>query len=141
MLGQVGKEKMQAHGKKSDRVLTPGLTALLLAALSGASACSGTPTVTYTGEVRPLAGVCEPTQHGILTITGSAVQFGPSQGVTILKGRLGAGGTLTAASDAPGMDRKPYHLSLTSTVQGDAVTGTYVTPRCRYSVNLHRTNP
>ncbi len=111
--------------------------ALLLALCAvGLAACGANQPVTYAGDLTPIAGTCDPAGRAVLIKRGQYVAFTPRQGVLILNGKIGPGGQVAATAQTPGADRKPYQVKFAATLAGDAITGAYTTPRCRYAVKL-----
>jgi hypothetical protein len=100
------------------------------------SGCAGDDRFTYAGDLTPTSGSCEPPGRAMLIRHGRYVQFTPRQGVLILDGQIAPDGQVTASLDTQGADRKPYHLILRAQLAANQVTGTYITPRCRYAVSL-----
>jgi hypothetical protein len=115
------------------RIKSQAAAVMLLAALAG---CSANQPVTYAGDLTPTAGTCDPPARAVLIRRGHYVQFTPRQGVLILDGQVAPGGRISAEADRPGADGKPYRLLLQAALAGPAITGSYVTPRCRYAVKL-----
>lgn len=109
------------------------LIALILAGCSGAGR-----TVVYAGPATPLAGACDPPAQAALTVRGEAIIFVPDSGTLELRG-LRNGMRFTADLNLVGADKKPYKLVFSGNLQGRVLRGTYITPRCRYSVALART--
>ena len=128
MLGQTGKEKMH----KLSLISQATILALL-------AACAADAPVTYAGTLTPQSGACDPTSRAVLIKRGRDLQFTPSQGVLILSGQVTPSGGIAAALSTPGADHKPYQLKLAATLAGDTITGAYLTPRCRYKVQLAKT--
>jgi hypothetical protein len=126
MLGHSGKEKMRTARLISQTTLC----ALFLAN------CATRAAITYAGDLTPQSGTCDPPARAILVTRGRDLQFTPTQGVLILPGQITPSGHIEAALQTQGADRKPYLLKLTATLTGQAISGTYVTPRCRYAVHL-----
>ncbi len=106
---------------------------MILPLLAG---CAGEERVTYAGELSPKSGTCDPPGRAMLIRHGRYVQFTPRQGVLILDGQIAPDGQVTASLDTQGADRKPYHLTLQAQLTTNLVTGTYITPSCRYAVAL-----
>ncbi len=98
------------------------------------SACSAQQ-VTYTGTLRPVAGVCDPPARAELTLRGKTVLFAPNSGTVYLTG-VQTGADITASKTLAGADKKPYKLVFKASHQGQAIQGTYETARCRYAVSL-----
>ena len=107
-----------------------------LAGLALLAACAADAPVSYAGNLTPQSGACDPASRAVLVKRGRDLEFTPSQGVLILSGQVTPSGDLAAALSTPGADHKPYLLKLSATLSGDTITGTYVTPRCRYKVLL-----
>jgi hypothetical protein len=130
----VGKEKMQMDGflsyDRSKRLILP--LGLVLVVLTGCAQDTA-----YAGKLAPLAGTCDAGTRATLQRHGSVIQFTPQDGVLALDGTVTQSGQIVAVQQTLGMDRKPYRLSFTGQLTGDSITGTYVTPRCRYSAALH----
>jgi hypothetical protein len=136
MVGHLGKEKMRAYGFCSYvRVFArrTGLLTLLLVPLANC----GDGVQTYVGQLEPLSGSCDVANRATLQRHGAIVQFSPQDGVLTLDGTLSSAGQIDAAQQTIGMDRKPYRLMFSGALAGSAITGQYVTPRCRYRVTLH----
>ena len=110
-----------------------------LAAAAFLSACAASTPTTYTGTLAPLAGTCDVLNRATLQRHAETVQFTPQDGVMVLEGTITPSGDISATEQTTGMDRKPYRLVFTGRVQGQAITGTYVSPRCRYTVSLQAT--
>ena len=118
----------------------------LLALAVALSACANNPTGIqgrWVGTVKPVAGTCDPASQAVLTIeTGRtppyAAIFSPTAGVLTLHGTSDGTGQVAADLHATGMNHQPYVLSFTATRAGDAITGIYVSSRCRAEVELHR---
>jgi len=106
-----------------------------LLTLSTMAGCAVQPT-TYSGDLTPVAGTCDPPARAVLVKRGQYVQFTPREGVLILDGKIAPDGATTASLDSPGANGKPYHLSLAATLTPSGISGVYVTPRCRYRVDL-----
>ncbi len=110
------------------------MSALVLgAALAG---CANEPPTRYAGSLVPLSGTCDATTRTLLVRHASSVEFVPQDGVLILRGAVDAAGNIKAAQDMRGATQGPYRLTFTGKLAADKVTGTYVTPRCRYGVKL-----
>ena len=99
------------------------------------SACASRE-VTYIGDLRPLAGVCDPPARAELTRKGKAILFLPNSGTIVLSG-LQDGAIITATKTMVGADKKPYKQVFNGHLQDQAIQGTYETARCRYTVLLH----
>ncbi len=96
--------------------------------------------LTFAGHLVPRSGTCDPASTAVLTLLHQSVVFAPNSGTLILRGSLSPDGHLAAELTLPGIDHKPYRLVLDAAREGDAVRGSYTTPRCRYDVSLERTD-
>ena len=109
-------------------------------------ACASNPTGLqgrWIGSVKPAAGTCDPASQAVLTIEAGrtppyAVMFSPTAGVLTLHGTSDGANQVAADLRATGMNHQPYVLAFSGTRTGERITGTYVTPRCRSEVELHR---
>ena len=110
--------------------------AALLAATCLLTACAGGPPTAYVGKLTPLAGTCDVLNRATVNRNGETVQFTPQEGVTVLEGTISRSGAIAASAQTMGMNRQPYRLAFTGVLHGQTMSGTYVTPRCRYSVLL-----
>ncbi len=108
--------------------------ALWLAVLP--TACAGTRTEGYFGNVTPQSGVCDPPNAASLTIRRDQVRFAPTQGVLVLSGSIAADGAITATLTIPDVNRKPTQYRLAAHLAGDDITGSYITPRCTSTISL-----
>ena len=100
------------------------------------SACAGTRTESYFGDVTPQSGVCDPSHGASLTIRRDQVRFAPTQGVLVLSGSIAKDGMITATLTVLDMNRKPVQYRVAAHLAGDEVIGSYVTPRCTSSISL-----
>ena len=139
-MGHLGKEKMQKKGLSSYGWRFQAVAALVVAPLAGLLGCSAGQSATYVGTLTAVSGTCDALNRATLVIHGTTVQFLPQDGVLALDGTATDGGVIAADQAAPGMDRRPYHLVLNAQRQAEVVTGTYLTPRCRYTLALHKTH-
>ena len=118
---------------------------LLVLALA-LSACATSPTGMqgrWVGSVKPAAGTCDPASQAVLTIEIGrtppyAATFSPTAGVLALHGTSDGADQVAADLHATGMNHQPYVLAFSGTRTGDTITGTYISPRCRSEVELHR---
>jgi hypothetical protein len=133
-LGQVGKEKIHRFGALSYRIVLTASFALLSAEIVS---CAADQTLTYTGLLVPRAGACDTSTRAVLLRKKSRVQFVPSDGVIVLEG-TSSGGEIVAQRKLVDMNHATYTLHFTGEVHGDHVSGAYVTPRCRYEIDLAR---
>jgi len=93
----------------------------------------------FAGSLQPQAGTCDPPSRAALTLNDAHVVFTPHEGVVALDGVLAADGSIRATTLSNGMDRTPYRQTFVGSLAGDRVTGSYTTPRCRYTVTLTAT--
>ncbi len=113
------------------------LTLLLL--LAG---CASPPASTdgqWFGDMMPdqAAPNCSPGRAS-LVLRGDAALFTPNEGTQTLTGTITPEGMVTATRSTLAADKKPYIVTLAAHVQGGLISGTYATPRCRYTVKLHQ---
>jgi hypothetical protein len=144
-LGHLGKEKMHKlnlfsyHHQSAApirRAAIPNLAVPTLAISALAlAACTGSQE-TYVGTLKPRSGICDVLNRATLQRHGANIQFTPQDGVLVLDGTWSGTGQLTAAQQTIGMDRKPYTLQFTGQAANGTISGSYVTPRCHYEVNL-----
>ena len=72
--------------------------------------------------------------------------FAPSDGSLVVSGSVSPDGSFAGSlvTNPPGRDRQgragneAFTLTVTGRIEGDAVSGTYVTPRCRTAFRLLR---
>ncbi len=110
---------------------------LTLLALLPFAACTAA-TQNYAGEVRPLSGTCDPAAQGVLTIRNKSIIFAPASGTLFLRGER-SGQSTNASLTVTDPNKRPYQLTFQGTLEGNTITGTYTTPRCRYAATLHLT--
>jgi hypothetical protein len=111
---------------------------LFLLALLPLAACAAA-TQNYAGDVRPIAGTCDPASQAVLTIRNRSIIFAPASGTTLLRGER-SGQSTNASLTLTDPNKHPYQLTFQGTLEGDTITGTYTTPRCRYAAALRLTN-
>jgi len=114
---------------------------LILAATLAVAAC-GIPSRRadrWTGPLTPTTPGpnCTPTR-GMLQVTNGAVLFAPDEGTWLLNGTATPDGRIHADRSQPGTNAQAYETYLDGKWSADAVTGTYTTPRCTYTVQLSR---
>ncbi len=80
----------------------------------------------YTGS---LAG-CDGTMTATLTLIGNQFAFAPANGALVIRGTVAANGSLSGSLDTQPAGKPPYLLTVAGTAAREAVTLTYVTPRC-----------
>ena len=142
-------ESLQAPGKRVAVQPAARLGSIpyhLLVLAAALCACANNPTGTqgrWVGTVKPVAGTCDPVSQAVLTIEPGRTPpypalFSPTAGVLALQGTSDGTGQVTADLHVTGMNHQPYILSFAATRTGDTITGTYVSPRCRAEVELHR---
>lgn len=133
----MGKEKSLIDGIKSyTHIFFSSLTAASLTLAAFAVGCAAGRPDHFVGLLQPQAGTCDPPSRAELILDGSHVSFTPREGIISLDGALAADGSLNATATSNGMDHAPYRQTFIGKLAGDRVTGTYTTPRCRYSANL-----
>ena len=110
------------------------LACLVLALLAGCASKQAR----YTGTMTP-EGACGTAGRATLTVRGGHATFAANDGALLVPGEVAADGTLAGRLELPGVDRKPYPMTLEGKVTEDVATGLYVTPRCRFSLLLTRT--
>ena len=113
------------------------LTLLLLLA-----ACASPTTSTdgeWFGDMTPdqASASCPPGRASLVSRRASAL-FTPNEGTQTLNGTITPEGTITATRSTTGADKKPYAVTLAARMADGSITGTFVTPRCRYAVRLRR---
>lgn len=117
----------------------PVLAAILCACTNSPTGIQGR----WVGTVKPVAGTCDPVSQAVLVIEASrtppySALFSPTAGVLALQGTSDGTGQVTADLHGTGMNHQPYVLSFAGARTGDAITGIYISPRCRAEVELHR---
>ena len=110
------------------------MTAVLALAACGAKLTAET---RYVGDVTP-QGACGDKSHGTLTTQGGKFAFTPNDGVLLLRGGVAADGTAVGELATQGADRKAFVMALNAKVSDEHVDGTYITPRCTFTVTLQR---
>ncbi len=93
----------------------------------------------YTGSVTP-TGACGEASRGTLTAQGKSFAFTPSDGVILMRGDIAPDGTAQARLTTTGADKKPFVMTLSAKISGDQIDGSYVTPRCVFTVSLTRSH-
>ncbi len=93
-------------------------------------------TLNYAGNLRPIAGTCDPTSQAILTRRDTTIIFAPAAGTLELHGQLTNDKNLAAKLTLTDPNKQPYNLTFEGELDGKRVDGTYTTPRCHYAVNL-----
>ena len=112
-------------------------TALLVVTLAGCASVLPGAEVRYSGVSSPQApcGVASP---ATLVVRRLGFSFAPTSGVLLIPGDVAADGTLTGSLSTVGMDRKPFTMTFGAKIVGAEVSGTYITPRCRFDVALRQ---
>jgi len=110
---------------------------LILLALLPLAACAAA-TQNYAGDVRPIAGTCDPAGQAVLTISNKSIIFAPASGTLFLRGEL-SGDSASASLTVTDPNKQPYRLTFQGTLEGKTIAGTYTTPRCRYAATLRLT--
>lgn len=80
---------------------------------------------------------CPPGRASLVSKRAAAL-FTPNEGTQTLTGTITPEGTVTAIRSTTGADKKPYTVTLAARIGNGSITGTYATPRCRYTVRLHQ---
>jgi hypothetical protein len=133
----MGKEKNHQNGIISYmRVWPPAIAALSLTMVAFAAGCAAGRPDHFAGLLQPQTGTCDPPGLAELILHDTHVLFTPHEGIISLTGVLAADGSIRASVTASGMDHTPYRQTFVGNLAGDRVIGTYITPRCRYLVNL-----
>jgi hypothetical protein len=107
--------------------------ALTLAACSGAASHQ----TRYSGTMTP-ESACGTAEKATLTVTKGSASFAANDGAVVVPATIAPDGKLAGQRVLIGGDKKPFPLSLDGTVTDDVATGTYATPRCRFSLLLTR---
>lgn len=94
----------------------------------------------YTGLTVP-NGACGTTSSATLTIARNRFAFAPSDGTLIITGTIGENSLLQGDLATTGADHKPFVMHLSAKLDGEAVSGTYTTPRCTFTVALAQVHP
>jgi len=112
---------------------------LLLTLLLTACASAATPDARYVGSETPMipSGLCKPGRAALRMRDGN-VLFVPDEATWTLTGMADHSGTLRAERIGHGVSKQSYLTRFTGTWTAEAVSGTYVTPRCTYSIQLAR---
>lgn len=115
------------------------MRALMVVVLLAACTAPVTPDARYVGVATPATPgeFCKPGRAVLRLRDGRAV-FTPDEGTWTLEGTATAGGAMQAERVGRGANKQPYVTKLTGTWSEQAASGTYVTPRCSYSVQLER---
>ncbi len=79
-----------------------------------------------------------PSGRASLTSRRAGALFNPNEGTQTLAGTITRAGTVMATRSTVGVDKMPYNATLAARLEDGSVTGTYITPRCRYTVRLRR---
>ncbi len=101
------------------------------------AACSDSAGARYTGTMTP-DSTCGVTEKATLTVLKDTASFAANDGAVVVPATVAAGGKLAGQRVLIGADKKPFPLALDGTVTDDVFTGTYATPRCRFSLLLTR---
>ena len=107
-----------------------------LAVLAGCAGVLPGSTVRYTGHIVP-EGTCGAESPATLVVRGGRFDFTPTDGVLLIAGTVAEDGTVAGQLITPGVDRKPFAMKLAAKIVGAEVTGSYITPRCRFTVALN----
>jgi hypothetical protein len=118
-----------------------GARPLTVACVLTIAACGiSAPELRYIGSVTP-TGPCGEASRGTLTAKGKSFAFTPSDGVILMRGDIAADGTAHAQLTTQGADKKPFMTTLSARISGDQIDGSYVTPRCAFTISLTRVHP
>ncbi len=109
-----------------------------LALLLGLSACASAPTINYAGTMQPAGGLCDPPNQATLTMRNTEVIFAPSAGTLLLRGTRQAD-AISASLTIPDANKHPNTFTFAGRLNGQTITGSYVTKNCRYRVILSAT--
>jgi len=93
--------------------------------------------VRYTGTMTP-ESACGTAEKATLTVAKGTASFAANDGAVVVPATVATDGKLAGQRVLIGGDKKPFPLSLDGTVTNDVATGTYTTPRCRFSLLLTR---
>lgn len=88
----------------------------------------------YAGTLHASVPNCPPTDATLVVQDGRVV-FSPSNATWILTGSVSQG-RIEASANRPSFDHKTYATMLKATVTEAAVKGSYMTPSCKYDVDL-----
>lgn len=123
-----------------------GLRTLWLLPVAFIAACGGIQVGTgsgydqrYTGLMTPTGGAhCDPAAPAMLILSSRshAVSFIPGDGVLVIQGTIAADGSIGASLNTQPPGHPPFRLTLAAVLAGEHVTGTYLTPLCRYRLAL-----
>lgn len=98
----------------------------------------------FIGTMTTEQGACGPgfdsagQAAAVLIVQGEEVQFAPTQGVLVLRGKVNDAGHVVASNSTAGADRKPFLMVFEGDRTGDGVQGRFASPRCRATVLLTR---
>ncbi len=105
------------------------------AVLAGCAGLLPAADVRYVGHIVP-EGTCGAESPATLVVRAGRFNFTPTDGVLLIAGAVGSDGTVAGQLVTPGVDHKPFAMTLAAKITGADVSGSYVTPRCRFSVAL-----
>lgn len=110
-----------------------------LPAMLALAACATGPGERWAGPVTPEtpSAACQPSR-GVLTVRNGKALFAPNEATVVLDGTLAPDGTVRAERTTPGADKTPFRHVLEARLDGERITGTLSTPRCRHRVELTR---
>ncbi len=106
------------------------------AVLAGCAGVGPGSVARYTGQIVP-ESACGAASPATLVVRAGRFDFTPTDGVLLIAGAVADDGTVAGQLVTPGVDRKPFAMVLAARIIGTAVTGSYTTPRCRYTVALN----
>ncbi len=107
----------------------------VLLALAGCAGVLPGADARYTGHIVP-ESACGTEAPATLVVRRSRFTFTPTDGVLLIAGDMAGDGTLAGQLTTPGVDHKPFTMTFAARIAGTEVSGTYVTPRCRFRVTL-----
>lgn len=107
----------------------------ILLALAGCADVLPGSDARYTGHIVP-EGTCGTEAPATLVVRRPRFTFTPTDGVLLIAGEVALDGTLAGQLTTPGVDHRPFTMTLAARIAGREVSGTYVTPRCRFRVAL-----
>jgi hypothetical protein len=97
----------------------------------------------WVGPVVPVDNACGATTRGLMSIGGRGFAFDAFQSTTVVQGAVDKDGHLTGKVSRPGGDHQNLSVSFEGSASGaasemEAIDGTLVSGRCRWTVTLHR---
>ena len=114
---------------------TPAVPIILVLTMT---ACSTPLSRRWIGPLTP-TGANNPTcsqSTAVAQIDNGHITFAPDQGTWILRGTITEEGRISAEHFRLGADRQPFSTTLKATLTGNTITGTYMTPRCSFTLKM-----